>query len=148
MNCWSKHSITIPCFDHLTKTLCFHKNKPWVKAACKTIMNWSRYLGSKLLHSYRLFIVTDHFIVGNYFRVTDYFWVTDYFIVTDYFRVTDNIVVTDYSKVSYILLHNYRRLTTDYVIFTNFSIVTDYSIVTDEFIVTNCLKVIDYRGQL
>ena len=42
MQCWVKQRTT-PCLDHLTKL------SPIVKAACKPIKYWSRYLGYKLL---------------------------------------------------------------------------------------------------
>ena len=49
MQFWSKHRVGTLCFDHLTNI------RPVVKVTCKTIKNWSRYLGYKLIHIYRLF---------------------------------------------------------------------------------------------
>ena len=48
MHYWSKHRVSAPYFDHLTKM------SPVVKVICKTIKNWLRYSGYKLIHICRL----------------------------------------------------------------------------------------------
>ena len=64
-----KHRVAMPCFDHLTKMNLV------VKVACKTIKNWSRYLGYCAGWSrYWQTMKTQHLFTWTFHKLLNFVW--------------------------------------------------------------------------